>query len=139
MKLKTIFVVALSLLCLAGNAAAADQDITVEFVGPWSFISLGDKIVAISPSLHPQQGQFAGRDKGVPLVEGIYTLKLSNPRAGTGVAAPCKVVPMGSGSKDCFVIVSTPQNVYSLITAASRQGINRYSVTLPPGGVFELP
>src|SRR5580765_3513039 len=46
---------------------------------------------------------------------------------------------MGSGSKDCFVIVSTPQNVYSVITAASRQGINRYSVTLPPGGVFELP
>src|SRR4029077_17901040 len=139
MKLKMIFVVALSLLCLAGNAAA-DQDITVEFVGPWSFISLADKIVAISPSnlLHHQQGQFIGKDKGVLLVEGIYTLTLSNPRPGTGVANPCKVVPIGSGNKDCFVIASTPSGVYSVITAASRQGIDRYSVTLPPGGTFEL-
>src|SRR6476620_2050631 len=105
MKLKTIFVVALFLLCLAGHAAAADQDITVEFVGPWSFISLNDKIVAISPSLHHQQGQFAGKDKGVALVEGIYTLTLSNPRPGTtGGFTPCTVVPKstGSGSKDCF-------------------------------------
>jgi hypothetical protein len=140
MKLKMVFVVVLSLLCFAGSALA--DDITVEFVGPWSFISLQDKIVAISPSnlFDHQPGVFEGKDKAVQLVEGVYTLTLTNPTAGTTSGfTPCKVVPIGSGSKDCFVIASTPRGVYSVITATSPKGIDRYSVTLPPGGVFELP
>lgn len=140
MNLTGILVVALSVLCLAENAIAADQDITVEFVGPWSFIVLADKIVAISPSTHHQPAEFGGPQKAIQLVRGVYQLTLSNPRPGNASGfTPCKVSTSSGTTEDCFVTATTPKSIYNMITAASPTGIDRYSVALPPGGIFELP
>jgi len=62
-----------------------------------------------------------------PCARGVYDLKLSNPdNAGSGLCATC-------------VPASTKRTQFALLIIASTKGINRYSISLPPGGVFEEP
>jgi hypothetical protein len=131
MKLKMIFVVALSMLCLVGNAVADDQDTYVEFKGPWSFIFLkaskhcspdgtsADCIVAISPSRHhKQEADFTGKKTTTPLKTGVYTLTL------TGFK------PADNTYSQKFVDATTTDQIFSkLITTTSGQ--DRYAVILP--------
>lgn len=127
------------MLCLAGDAAA-DQPITVEFEGPWTFIriknnpdncgkqtggKLSDCIVAISPSLDHKAAVFnGGNNTQTELDPGVYFLELQTPKPDG----------IGNGNQAARFVDLTGQKVSSdtytqLITPKS--GLDRYVVILP--------
>ena len=87
------------ILLLATIVFAQKIDLTIEFVGPWAFVTTNDGIVAISPTDNHQAAVVKG-DQGTTLVSGIYKLTLANPIAG--------VLPQGATAAR-FVQAQTTQ------------------------------
>src|SRR5882724_7131615 len=126
MKWTTVVVVALAMLGLAGNAEA-DQSITVEFEGPWTFVRVTDNtktncggaltncIVAISPSRAHQGAVLnGGNNTKTPLDPGVYILGLQNLQPdGIGNGnKPASFVPIPSTSSDRLkAIIAIPSNL----------------------------
>lgn len=141
MKLKTIFVVAFFLLCLVGNAMAADQEITVEFSGPWCIYigyskpdcggTLDKCVVAISTNNLHQRAVFAGSKSGKsPLETGVYTLAFNGIQNSDQTYTPALVPAKGD------------RGTYQDLLYASDEGKPqkpRYTVILPyaPSTSFE--
>jgi hypothetical protein len=128
MKLAAILALMLSMFCFAGEAVA-QQSITVEFLGPWSFIHIPNNraqcggtmdqcIVAISPSQHHKPGTF----NGMQLSTGIYTLNLPDrPQPDTFSGTPVHF--LGSLVAD--------KASYEKLIQATTTAQNRYTVILP--------
>jgi len=114
-------------LCVSTQLCAQSKDLTFEFVGPWAFVQTATSIVAIAPTGHHSPLQVQGQT-GVQLAGGIYQLKLSNPQPGTGGNMP----PWVNAT-------TTAARLIWLTTHQANTDRERYALSLPPGGAFELP
>jgi hypothetical protein len=137
MNLRAILIAALSLLCLVGNAVAA-QPITVEFEGPWIFVrvtkdntkakcggAFTDCIVAISPSRGHKCAMFSGgMDTNTNFDPGVYFLKLQNPQPDNISGKMATFVPIPSGS-------SSELSTRLKTLVANSSNLKRYVVILP--------
>lgn len=129
MKVTSALVLAISMLGLAGESVAADQDTYVEFRGPWSFVFLKgsmncgagtptDCIVGISPSRHHKDAEFAGVKK-TTLKTGVYTLTLAGFKQADNTYS------------QKFVDATTQNQTFRTLITASTPGQDRYAVILP--------
>jgi hypothetical protein len=118
---------------VACSVNAQQKDLTVEFTGPWAFVQTGSGIVAIAPSDHHSVPTFhAGAS--TTLVPGVYTLALSGSQAGN--------LPVGADPAKLVDATITAATVNSLVVVPPKSSSvkgHRFSIQMPPGGVFERP
>lgn len=143
-----ILLVAFSILTVAANAATVDQETTVEFKGPWCFISVTNNkdhcgggsmvncIVAISPNHDHKLLVFAGsKPTFVPisLQSGVYTLTLTDFKNSDLTYQQQHLVPTGADTV-------TYQNLIKS-SLPGEDPKDRYVVILPyaPMSSFERP
>src|SRR5450755_136918 len=127
MKSLVRFVATILLLFVSTYLCAQAKDLTLEFVGPWAFVQTGTSIVAIAPTGHHSPVQIQGQAR-VQLASGIYQLKLSNPQPGVGGNSP----PLVDAK-------TTAARLNLLTTHQANTDRERYALSLPAGGAFELP
>lgn len=126
MKLAAVLAVMFSMFCFAGEAVA-QQSITVEFLGPWSFVHPSNRaqcggamdqcIVAVSPSQHHKPGTF----NGTQLSTGVYTLNLPGPELDTFSGTPAHFLDGLAADKAS----------YEKLIQATTPAQKRYAVILP--------
>jgi hypothetical protein len=112
---------------------AQQKDLTVEFIGPWAFVQTGSGIVAIAPSDRHSAPTFQA-GASTTLVPGVYTLALSGTQAGN--------LPAGAVAAKLVDAMITAATLNSLVVVPPKSSSvkgHRFSIQMPPGGVFEMP
>ncbi len=117
---------AFAVLSFSASLCAQNKDLTLEFVGPWAFVQTTTSVVAIAPTGHHQLLRVQGQT-GVQLAGGIYQFNLNNPQQGFGGNVP----PLVSGT-------TTTARLTWLTTHQANTDKERYALSLPKGGAFEL-
>jgi hypothetical protein len=127
--MKTFFrcIATIVVFCVSTHLYAQDKDLTLEFEGPWAFVQTGTNIVAIAPTGHHSPLQIRGQS-GTQLASGIYQFTLSNPHPGSGGNSP-PLVPA----------TTKEARLNWLTTHQANMDKERYALSLPAGGAFELP
>ena len=127
MKSLVRWVTTMVVLCMSTHMYAQSKDLTLEFVGPWAFFQTGAGIIAVAPTGHHSPLQIKGQ-AAEQLASGIYELTLSSPQAGAGGNSP----PLVGAT-------TTASRLNWLTTHQANTNKERYALSLPSGGAFELP